>query len=98
VDKLARYQEMYAYILKSPEPVIPGAAFCEKFYPPGIAWNTFQKDISNFNVWLQQEHGLIWQSTTCYRLQYADVVRDYRRKAGGEKAPPETKSPTPSST
>jgi hypothetical protein len=78
VDKQARYRAMAAYIRKSPE-VIPGRTFFERFYPADTEWNTFQKDISNFNKWLEQKYGLIWQSTVCYRLQDADIVRDYRR-------------------
>jgi hypothetical protein len=52
-------------------------------YEPGDVVNsTVRKRISEFNVWVEREHGLLLPSTANYRLYDADEVREFRRKPG----------------
>jgi hypothetical protein len=74
-----RYRAMLKFMRESTG-ATPGNVLYETFYPPGTEWNTYQKDISNFNKWLEREYGVIAQSTAGYKLYDAAVVRDYRRK------------------
>jgi hypothetical protein len=81
------YDDMYEKIKNSPE-AFTGDKVSEMWgYNEGVDWATVRKRTSDFNKWLKQTHGLIWQSTVNYRLYPAEVAEDYRRKPKKPKGP-----------
>lgn len=75
------FEEMYEVLRKQPGPYTLEAALKAWGYSAETAENTtVRRRISDFNEWLEREHGLILQSTVNYRLYNAAEVRDYRRK------------------
>jgi hypothetical protein len=49
-------------------------------YPEEVNEDAVKRRTSRFNKWLEEEHGLIWESTSNDRLYPADEIRDYRPK------------------
>jgi hypothetical protein len=74
------FEDMYELIKNRPEAFRGDEQWKLWGYSEEVEDTTVRKRTSDFNKWLEQEHGLIWQSTTNYRLYPADEVRDYRRK------------------
>jgi hypothetical protein len=77
--KLNTFEEMYALLRNDPGPHTLEDAMKLWGYAEEAENTAVRKHISDFNKWLEREHGLIWQSTVNYRLYPAGEVRDYRR-------------------
>jgi hypothetical protein len=75
------FEEMYEKIKKErPETTRGDEQWKLWGYSEDAEPATVRKRTSDFNKWLKQKHGTIWQSTVHLRLYPAEVAEDYRRK------------------
>jgi hypothetical protein len=74
------FEEMYERIKTRPEAFRGDELWKMWGYNEEVEEATVRRRTSDFNKWLEHEHGLIWQSTVNYRLYPAAVAQGYRRK------------------